>query len=235
VEGILHVPGLRANPSRTYQTSAVGRSFPGTFDNYVASVINSWQENNDPRLGQLGDVLRSLGLTWKVRARPVDATRVEIQVGRLLHGKRGGAQDLVNIADVGFGVSQVLPVVVALLAAHPGQLVYMEQPETHLHPRAEAALAGVLCDAAKRGVLIVAETHSPLLLTALQTQVAAGHLDPELVKLHWFMRRSDGVTEIASADLDANGAYGPWPEDFGEVTLKTEGAYLDAVEGVSAR
>ena len=60
---------------------------------------------------------------------------------------------MVNITDVGFGVSQVLPVLVALIVdAKPGsQLVYLEQPELHLHPRAQVALAQVLADAAKRG------------------------------------------------------------------------------------
>ena len=48
---------------------------------------------------------------------------------------------MVSIADVGFGVSQVLPVLVALIVAKPGQLVYLEQPELHLHPRAQVALA----------------------------------------------------------------------------------------------
>ena len=51
---------------------------------------------------------------------------------------------MVSIADVGFGVSQVLPVLVALIVAEPGRLVYLEQPELHLHPRAQVALAQVL-------------------------------------------------------------------------------------------
>ena len=61
---------------------------------------------------------------------------LKLQVGRLLHD-RTNETDMVNIADVGFGVSQVLPVLVALIAAEPGQLVYLEQPELHLHPRAK--------------------------------------------------------------------------------------------------
>ena len=73
-----------------------------------------------------------------------------------------------NIADVGFGVSQVLPVLVALRAADRGRLVYLEEPEIDLHPRAQTKLADILADAAKRGVRVVAETHSTLLLTAFR-------------------------------------------------------------------
>lgn len=231
LEGILHVPGLRGNPTRTYKTSAVGRNFPGTFENYVASVISSWQEREDPRLSQLGDALCRLGLTSKVRAHPHDATQAEIRVGRLPRSRRG-AQDLVNIADVGFGVSQSLPVVVALLTARPGQLVYLEQPEIHLHPRAQVALADILVEAAQRGVIVVAETHSALLLLALQTRVAQGRIDPELIRLNWFRRRDNGVTEITSGQLDESGAYGDWPEDFGAVIMEAESRYLDAAEAV---
>jgi predicted ATPase len=84
-----------------------------------------------------------------------DETQVELKVGRLPHGLQGGAHDLVSIADVGFGVSQALPVLVALLAAEPGQLVYVEQPEIHLHPSAQRALATVLSEAARRGVSLL--------------------------------------------------------------------------------
>ena len=72
---------------------------------------------------------------------------------------------MVSIADVGFGVSQVLPVLVALTSREiRDSLVYLEQPELHLHPNAQVALAQMLADAAKRGVRVVAETHSSLLL-----------------------------------------------------------------------
>ena len=138
--------------------------------------------------------------------------------------------DMVSIADVGLGVSQVLPVLVAVIAAEPGQLVYLEQPELHLHPRAQVALAQVLADAAKRGVRVLTETHSSLLLLGIQTLVAEGKLSPELVKLHWFSRNKDGVTEVSSVDLDEAGAYGDWPMDFDDVDLKIQSRYLDAVD-----
>jgi predicted ATPase len=117
---------------------------------------------------------------------------------------------------------------VALHAAKPGRLVYVEQPETHLHPRAQFALAQVLASAAKRGVRVVVETHSSILLLGVQTLVAEGSLEADKVKLHWFQREKDGRTVVRSADLDEAGAFGDWPEDFDDVSLQTQSRYLDA-------
>ena len=231
IAGLIHVPGLRGSPERNYKTTAVGDTFPGTFENYVASVISHWQLSKDDRLTQLGINLENLGLTWKVKADPRDETQVELKVGRLQHGSQGGAHDLVSIADVGFGVSQILPVLVALLVAQPGQLVYIEQPEIHLHPRAQRALSGIFADAAKRGVIVIVETHSALLIRGVQTLVAKDELSQELVKLHWFQRDASGATSVNSADLDEAGAFGDdWPEDFDEVELSSDNEYLSAAE-----
>jgi hypothetical protein len=228
LQNIIHVPGLRGNPERTYPVTPMGPTFRGRFEEYAASIIAQWDSEASDKSKQLGSDLADLGLTWIVIASPVNDTQVELKVGRLLRPGRGGAHDLVNIADVGFGVSQTLPVLVALLAAQPGQLVYIEQPETHLHPRAQFALAQVLASAAKRGVRVVAETHSSILLLGVQTLVAEGKLEPDKVKLHWFQREKDGRTVVRSGDLDEAGAFGDWPEDFSDVHLKTESGYIDA-------
>ena len=231
MESIIHVPGLRGNPARTYRTTAVAQSFPGTFENYCASIINHWQSKKDDRLKALGKALEVLGLTWKVEARPVDDTQVEIRVGRLPHSRQGGARDLVSIADVGFGVSQTLPVIVALLTAQPGQIVYLEQPEIHLHPKAQKQMAKLLAEAAIRGVVVIVETHSSLLLRGIQTLVANDDLPMSLVKLHWFSRdEKTGATLVDSSGMDEKGAFGEWPEDFDDVALEAESEYLDAVE-----
>jgi len=230
IRDIIHVPGLRGNPSRTYKTTSVGPQFPGTFNNYVASIVNFWDSNEPHLLDKLGQYLETLGLTWKAEANQLDDVQVELRVGRLPHEADNGASDMVSIADVGFGVSQTLPVLVALLAAKPGQLVCLEQPEIHLHPRAQAAMAELLAEASKRGVRVVVETHSDLLLLSLQTLIAEGDLNPEKVKLHWFSRTQDGKTRVSSHDLDKQGSFGNWPEDFSAIKLETESRYLDAVE-----
>jgi predicted ATPase len=90
----------------------------------------------------------------------------------------------------------------------------------------------VLAEAARRGVIVVAETHSALLLRSVQTLVAKGEWSPDLVKLHWFRRRDeDGATEVDSTDLDDRGRFEKgWPQDFDDVALQAESEYLDAVE-----
>ena len=119
----IHLPGLRGNPERLYKLTSSGPRYPGTFENYTASIIHEWHESTDERLTTLTDALHTLGLTGKIRTKKIGDTHIELQVGRLPH--RGtGDTDIVSIADVGFGVSQVLPVLVALIVAEPGRLVY---------------------------------------------------------------------------------------------------------------
>jgi predicted ATPase len=185
-------------------------------------------------LEDLRSGLEFLGLTWAVEARQLDDASVELLVGRL--PQAGKRRDLVNIADVGFGVSQTLPVLVALLIAQPGQLVYLEQPEIHLHPRAQTAFATLLRRAAERGVQVVVETHSSLLIRGVQTLVAKGELSADKVALHWFARDIEtGETTVTSATLDRYGSFGDWPEDFDEVNLRSDHDYLTAAEAAEAR
>ena len=230
IRQLIHVPGLRGNPERTYPVSSIGDEFTGTFENYVASIVHYWKITKDMRLKNLGEALQTLGLTWKVDTKQIDATQVEVRVGRLTNKRKGQSTDMVSIADVGFGLSQTLPVVVALLVAEPEQLVYLEQPEIHLHPRAQANLAQLLVDAANRGVRVVVETHSELLIRRVQSLIAEDKIDAEKVKLHWFSQDDNGFTKVTTAELDETGAFGDWPEDFSEISLQEESRYLDAAE-----
>ena len=229
IRGIIHLPGLRGNPERTYKMSGTGPRFPGTFENYVASIIHKWQQKNDRQINVVAAALSLLKLAGQVNAEKFGDARIELQVSRLTE-KGVDETDLVSIADVGFGVSQVLPIIVALRVARKGQLVFLEQPELHLHPSAQFVLARILSSAAKRGVRVVVETHSSLLLLGIQTLVAEGKISPDLIKLHWFSRNEKGITEVNSVDLDESGRYGAWPIDFDDVDLYAQSRYLDAID-----
>ncbi len=201
---LVHLPASRESLERNYPFTAVGPNFPGTFEYYVASVIEQWQaEGNDDKLEKVNRDLARLDLTRKVVAKRIDDTQIELLVNRHVHDEKD--EDMVNIAGAGLGVLQVLPIIVALHAANQGQLLYIEQPENHLHPRAQSTMAEVLADAVMQGARLVVETHSDLLLLGIQTLVAEGKLPPEMVKLHWFTLQDDGTTLISSADLDKTG------------------------------
>jgi predicted ATPase len=226
IQEVIHVPGLRRTQDRLYPVASTGPMFSGTFDYYHASLILSWQKDRGVTDNQLNRDLQAVGIAQRVFAVRSNDVDIELRVGL----SEEYPDLLENLADVGFGVSQILPVLVALRKAEPGRLVYLEEPEVHLHPRSQTKLAKILAEAAKRGVRVVAETHSSLLLRAVQTLVAKDDLDPDLVRLHWFTRDAEGVTQVSSAKPDANGAFGDWPEDFGDVALQSEQEYLDAVE-----
>ena len=226
---LLHLPVVRGNPERTYPAAVVGSEFPGTFENYTASVIEHWQTvGNSDKLEKLNRDLARLSLTSKVIARRIDDMQIELLVNRFAHSNEEGSEDMLSIAEAGLGISQALSVVVALHAANQGQLLYIEQPESDLHPRAQSTMAEVVVDAVMQGARLVVETHSPLLLRGVQTLVAEGKLPPEMVKLHWFTQQADGSTKIDSADLDERGTYGDWPEDFDDIALYTENRFLNA-------
>jgi predicted ATPase len=229
---LMHIPGLRRAPSRSYVPTYFQRQVKGTFDLYAAGTISQWQqENNTADLAKLNKYLQRLGLTNAVTAKVKNANEVELSVNRLPSASKAKPRkaDMVNIADVGIGVSQVLPILVALIAAQEGQIVYVEQPELHLHPRAQVAMGELLAEAANRGVRVIVETHSSLLLLTVQTLIAQGKIAHTDVGLHWFTRDAKGASQVQYVQPDEDGAYGEWPEDFSEIELKAQDAYLTAV------
>ena len=141
---------------------------------------------------------------------------------------------MVNITDVGIGVSQVLPVLVATnCQREPGQLVYLEQPELHLHPRAQVVFSASTSRCSETWCACRLQKHTVhYYFWGVQTLVAEGKLSPELVKLHWFSRNEDGVTKVDSVDLDEAGTYGDWSVDFDDVSLNAQSRFLDAVDNV---
>ncbi|MEG6586880.1 AAA family ATPase [Dendrosporobacter sp. 1207_IL3150] len=235
IRQILHLPGLRGNPERSYPTTGLTADneelyLPGTFEKYVASILNYWQKNDQLKLKRLEENLRLLGLANKLHTKVINDTQVEIFVDRNYSSEDSKKCEYVSIADVGLGVSQTLPVAVALIFAKPNQIVYIEQPEIHLHPKAQLVMAKLLVESASRGVKVIVETHSSLLIRGIQIAVAKKEIPHGLVKLHWFNKLQNGITEVSSADLDRNGAFGEWPEDFDDIALMAEMEYLNTVE-----
>jgi len=229
IRSLIHLPALRGNPERNYPIATPGPDFVGRFENYFASVILKWCREDREKVNTLTRYLEALGLTRSVDAHRRES-RIEIFIDRFVSASGSLSTDFINLVDAGFGLSQVLPILVALIVAQKNQIIFLEQPEIHLHPRAQALLAHMLVEAANRGVKVVVETHSSSLLLGLRTLVAKGEIGPDNVALYWFSRSPDsGGTQVSKADLDEDGAFGDWPADFLDVELEQESEYLDLI------
>jgi predicted ATPase len=129
---------------------------------------------------------------------------------------------------IGVGASQLLPVVVLVLGAKRGQLVLLEQPELHLHPKVQSRLADFFAFA-REDVQILVETHSEYLITRLRVRVAQGRLDPSQVAALFVSKRASetrGTAQESTSDpgelysefqllhLDDFGNFDSWPRDF---------------------
>jgi len=128
--------------------------------------------------------------------------------------QRTPSSERVLLTDVGFGVSQILPVIVLCYYAPPGSIIILEQPEIHLHPAVQAGLADVLIDAvAVRDVQIIVESHSEHLLQRLQRRVAEERLAPEELALY-FCEFDAGQSRLTPLDINDVGFITNWPEGF---------------------
>jgi len=115
---------------------------------------------------------------------------------------------------VGFGLTQVLPIVVAALSARKGDILLIENPEVHLHPAGQALMGQFLADVARAGVQVVIETHSDHILNGIRRAVRAQRLTPEQVALHFFRPRSASQTQVITPQIDPLGNIDVWPEGF---------------------
>jgi len=126
---------------------------------------------------------------------------------------RSGASEVL-LTDVGFGVSQVLPVVTLLQYVPEGSTVILEQPEIHLHPLAQAGLADVIIQAAThRRVQVILESHSEHLLLRLQRRIAEEAISSNDVQLY-FCDAPKGNSIITSLEVDLYGNILNWPDRF---------------------
>ncbi|MBU2889919.1 DUF3696 domain-containing protein [Celeribacter halophilus] len=115
--------------------------------------------------------------------------------------------------NVGFGISYVLPVLVSLLSARPGDLVIIENPEAHLHPRGQTRLGQLAAQTSAAGVQVIIETHSDHFLDGVRISAKERKCDPDDVEIHYFTRFGSEAAVI-SPDLQEDGRLSEWPEGF---------------------
>ena len=154
--------------------------------------------------------LQRLGLIDSYRLAPLSDAGHGYEF--LVTKHKGGPE--VRLTDVGFGVSQVLPVLILCYYVPEGSILILEQPEAHLHPKVQSDLADVLIDVVKnRNVQIILESHSEHLLHRLTRRIAEGEISADDMALY-ACQINDGTSEIEPLKMDEYGNVSNWPRDF---------------------
>ncbi len=115
---------------------------------------------------------------------------------------------------VGFGLTQVFPIIVAALSMAENDILLIENPEVHLHPAGQAAMGCFLAEVANAGVQVLVESHSDHVLNGIRRAVKAQLIDPARVALHFFRPRMKDLPQVETPVLDASGNIDSWPEGF---------------------
>lgn len=227
LKSIFYLGPLRAYPERQYpwsgaQPEDMGRTGERAIDALLAS------RERGPTIGfgvqgkrrvtleeHVAEWLRKLGLIHSFR---VDALAEGSQLYRVLVRKAERSEEVL-ITDVGFGVSQVLPVLVLCFYAPEGSTVILEQPEIHLHPSVQSGLADVFVDAWRtRQVQVIVESHSEHLLRRLMRRAAEFGVTKDGVEHEhlalYFCSTADQRSALTTLRLDAYGHIENWPQDF---------------------
>jgi predicted ATPase len=242
MDGLLHLGPLREFPKRQYIWAGsspvdVGRRGERTIDAVLAATARGEHRNLRPkaRLRPFQEMiawwLKEMGLIHSF-------TVTEVATGAGLYRamvKRDPQSPETLITDVGFGVSQVLPALVLLYYAPEGSTIILEQPEIHLHPAVQSALADIIITTIKsRNIQVILESHSEHLLQRLLRRIAEGEkspyplIEPNDVKL-FFCQSVQGVSTLEELRVNLFGSIENWPEDFfgdqfGEIAAREEAA-----------
>ena len=241
---IAYLGPLRTRPERLYTWSGLepeGVGFAG--ENAIAAFLAArgreislgYRKRARPFEEIIATKLQEMGLIEDFKVSPISEQRQEYEV-KVRVTAAGGWVDL---PDVGFGVSQVLPVLVQAFCAPPGTIIIMEQPEIHLHPSAQAALADVMIDVIHsreggedRNIQLIIESHSEHFLRRLQRRIAESETLHEKVAayfVHAGGRAGKPGARLENLPIDEYGNILNWPENFfgdemGDITSQAKAA-----------
>ncbi len=236
---IQYLGPLRTYPERSYVWSGeipehVGwrgeRAVEAMLAAAPRSISSGYRRRSRPFQAVIAQWLQELGLLEDFEVKVIAAHRKEYEV--LVRTKR--STQTVNLTDVGFGVSQVLPVAVECFYATPHTTILLEQPEIHLHPSVQTALADLFIEAVQsredgtdRSIQLIIESHSEHLLRRLQRRLAEEVVKPEDVALYFCESGEDGAV-LSPLEVNLYGEIQNWPDGFFGDEIGELAARMDA-------
>jgi predicted ATPase len=225
LDRISYLGPLRSPPERLYSWSgAVPEDVGWRGQSSIQAILAARERRMNWRAKAKGvpfeqviaQWLQRMGLIHSFEVAEIAPEREEFEV----RVRAYDGSDEVKLTDVGFGVSQVLPVIVQSFYAPANSTVLIEQPEIHLHPSVQSSLADLFIAAISareggepRRVQLLIESHSEHLLRRLQRRIAEGQISDQEVALYFCYPGPQGAT-IDALEVDSYGDILNWPPNF---------------------
>lgn len=207
-------------------TMRAGEFNLGTKGEFALHVLHENQgrvalADDDPRKiknvsGRLADQVEAwlAGVSPGVRLDLLPVEQADLLVGTFSFAEQGELRSRqFRATNVGFGLSYVLPVLLAFLSCEAGGVILLENPEAHIHPAGQTRLGELCAFAAAAGVQIIVETHSDHFMDGVRIAVRNSILPATDCAFHYFTRAGTR-SEIASPELDKTGRLSFWPSGF---------------------
>lgn len=225
LEGAHFIGPMRTSPSRIYTVGIGGNR---TRDRYFGADVPLRIHHSRKLRESVNEWLRQLGINYELvtvgmpeQGQPI---AVQLRLRRTGQGASNSRAHSVAVTDVGYGISQLLPIVVNCLALER-TLITVEQPEVHVHPKLQTQLGDLLVHSAlAKGNQMIVETHSEHLILRLMKQVRKRNLSPSDVSvLHVGSVEGEGAV-VTELPLDDRGRFlEAWPEGFFDERLEEMG------------
>ncbi|MDX2282799.1 MAG: AAA family ATPase [Bacteroidia bacterium] len=205
---INYISSFRLHPDRTYlEKTKADLKIEKFGEGYLDQIIY-WETQKAPEFKRLIQVMKQLGLLHGIKSRRLDGGRFEFMVRT---GSKGAFSAL---SDVGFGISQFLPVLVADLQLPDDSTLVVSQPEIHLHPSTQSRYGAYLVEEVNRtDKRYVIETHSEYLINRIRLEIVKGNLKPEDLQVY-FTEQTPAGGQIHTIRFARNGQVHDAPDDF---------------------
>lgn len=228
---------IRQAPSYLYSWSGyepveVGKAGKDTIAALLAGNSRKYVLPDHPKTSKtlqhvIAESLQQMGLIDKFEVHPISKAHQQYEVKIATKG----SSELVNLPDVGFGISQILPVITELFYVPQNSVIIIEQPELHLHPKAQAELADIMIAAINahenhldRNIQLLIETHSEHFLRRFMRRLAENKITMDQLKAY-FVNGAKTPSTLNELALNEYGEITNWPKDF----------FGDAIGDISAQ
>ena len=175
--------------------------------NWIAHELDAWMSEISPGTKILANELPGLDI---VKMSVQFETKHKISEDKFVNEYT----DEYSPVNVGFGIPYVLPLILSLLISNPGDLVLIENPESHLHPKGQSMIGKLIAVAAQSGVQIICETHSDHIINGIRVATKNSIIANDKVRLFYFDKNEETKleTEVTTINVDKNGELDNYPE-----------------------